>query len=42
MDGQPTVTRHRLFPGERDQIRTLAAYTALRIMMRSALGQLDD
>lgn len=42
MEGQPTVTRHRLFPGERDQIRTLAAYTALRIMMRSALGQLGD
>ena len=42
MEGQPTVTQHRTFPGERDQIRTLAAYTALRIMMRRALGQADD
>ena len=42
MEGQPTVTLQRNFPGERDQIRTLAAYTALRIMMRRALGQADD
>ncbi len=42
MAGQTTVTRHRVFPGERDQIRTLAAYTALRLIMRTALGQSDD
>ncbi|MCA9533965.1 MAG: competence/damage-inducible protein A [Myxococcales bacterium] len=41
-EGHPTVTRHRLFPGERDQIRTLAAYTALRLAMRSALGHVGD
>ena len=42
VDGEPTVTRHRQFPGDRDQIRTLAAYTALRLAMRAALGQVSD
>ncbi|MEZ4325160.1 MAG: competence/damage-inducible protein A [Polyangiales bacterium] len=42
VDGEPTVTPHRQFPGDRDQIRTLAAYTALRLAMRAALGQVSD
>jgi nicotinamide-nucleotide amidase len=41
-EGEATVTRHRLFPGDRDQIRTLAAYTALRLAMRTALGHAND
>ena len=32
---EPTITRHRKFAGERDQVRTLAAYTALRLALRT-------
>lgn len=34
--GRPTVTKLRKFPGDRDRIRTLAAYVALRMVRRAA------
>jgi len=37
--GQPTVTQHRMLPGDRQRIQTLAAYLALRLVWRAALGR---
>lgn len=37
--GEPTLTKHRLLPGGRDRVRTLAAYIALELVRRAALGQ---
>lgn len=34
--GQPTEQHHRVFPGDRERIRILAAYTALRLIHRAA------
>jgi nicotinamide-nucleotide amidase len=34
--GRPTVTKLRKLPGDRDRIRTLAAYVALRMVLRGA------
>lgn len=36
--GHPTEHFHRVFPGDRDRIRTLAAYSALRFIHRVAKG----
>jgi nicotinamide-nucleotide amidase len=38
--GKPTVTKTRRLPGDRERIRTLAAYIALRMVKRAAEG--DD
>jgi nicotinamide-nucleotide amidase len=40
--GRPTVTKHRRLPGDRERIRTLAAYVALRMVARAALGKPVD
>ena len=37
--GQPTVTHYRMLPGDRQRIQTLAAYVALRMVWRTALGK---
>lgn len=37
--GEPTLTKHRLLPGGRDRVRTLAAYIALELVRRAALGR---
>jgi nicotinamide-nucleotide amidase len=37
--GEPTLTKHRLLPGGRDRVRTLAAYIALELVRRTALGR---
>jgi nicotinamide-nucleotide amidase len=37
--GEPTLTKHRLLPGGRDRVRTLAAYIALDLVRRAALGR---
>ena len=36
--GRPTVTKRVQLPGDRERIRTLAAYLALRMVRRAALG----
>ncbi len=36
---QPTTTYERRLPGDRDRVRTLASYIALRLVMRAARGQ---
>jgi len=36
---QPTLTHERRLPGDRDRVRTLASYIALRLVMRAARGQ---
>ena len=38
-DGAVTFTHRRRLPGDRDRIRTLAAYVALRLVLRAARGQ---
>ncbi|MEM9191894.1 MAG: competence/damage-inducible protein A [Myxococcota bacterium] len=35
---EPTFTKHRRLPGDRQRIRTLASYVALRLINRAALG----
>ena len=37
--GEPTLTKHRKLPWERDRIQTLAAYLALAMVGRAVLGQ---
>jgi nicotinamide-nucleotide amidase len=37
--GQPTVTKHRKLPWERDRVQTLSAYVALELVRRAALGR---
>jgi nicotinamide-nucleotide amidase len=37
--GERTLTKHRLLPGGRDRVRTLAAYIALDLVRRAALGR---
>lgn len=37
--GEPTVTRHRKLPWDRDRIQTLSAYIALELVRRAALGR---
>jgi len=37
--GAETFTHRRRIPGDRDRIRTLAAYVALRLVLRAARGQ---
>jgi nicotinamide-nucleotide amidase len=37
--GEPTLTKQRLLPGGRDRVRTLAAYIALELVRRAALGR---
>jgi nicotinamide-nucleotide amidase len=37
--GQGTATVHRMLPGDRQRIQTLAAYLALRLVWRAALGR---
>jgi nicotinamide-nucleotide amidase len=36
--GQPTFTKHRKLPWSRDRVQTLAAYVALELVRRAALG----
>lgn len=36
--GKPTATIHRVLPGDRQQIQTLASYLALRLVLRAATG----
>lgn len=36
---QPTTTYQRRLPGDRDRVRTLASYIALRLVLRAARGQ---
>jgi nicotinamide-nucleotide amidase len=38
----PTVTKHFVWPGARDQIRTLAAYWALALLLRAVRQENDD
>ena len=37
--GEPTLTKHRKLPWERDRVQTLAAYLALAMVGRAVLGQ---
>ena len=37
--GEPTVTKHRKLPWGRDRVQTLAAYVALELVRRAALGR---
>jgi nicotinamide-nucleotide amidase len=37
--GQPTFTKHRKLPWARDRVQTLAAYVALELVRRAALGR---
>jgi len=37
--GEPTITKHRKLPWGRDRIQTLAAYLALELVRRAALGR---
>lgn len=36
---RPTITYQRRLPGDRDRVRTLASYIALRLVMRAARGE---
>jgi len=36
---QPTLTLERRLPGDRDRVRTLASYIALRLVLRAARGE---
>jgi nicotinamide mononucleotide (NMN) deamidase PncC len=36
--GKPTLIKTRRLPGDRHRIRTLAAYVALRMVARAAIG----
>ncbi len=40
--GKSTVTTHRVLPGDRERIRTLASYLALRLVLRAATGDALD
>lgn len=41
--GGPTVTKRRMLPGDRERIRTLSAYVALKMVARAASGaSLED
>jgi len=37
--GEPTITKHRKLPWERARVQTLAAYFALELIRRAALGR---
>ena len=37
--GEPTITKHRKLPWGRDRVQTLAAYFALELVRRAALGR---
>ena len=37
--GQPTITKHRKLPWDRDRVQTLSAYVALELARRAALGR---
>jgi len=37
--GEPTITKHRKLPWGRDRVQTLAAYVALELVRRAALGR---
>jgi len=37
--GEPTITKHRKLPWDRDRIQTLSAYLALELVRRAVLGR---
>ena len=37
--GEPTITKHRKLPWERNRVQTVAAYVALELVRRAALGR---
>ena len=37
--GEPTITKHRKLPWDRNRVQTVAAYVALELVRRAALGR---